>query len=80
MANVKAEAEDNVRRIRHHACLALWCGNNELEQGLVGDEWTDTTMSWDDYDKLYDDLLPEVGGQARSPARLLAMQPAHTGR
>ncbi|MCX7934369.1 MAG: hypothetical protein N3A66_03820, partial [Planctomycetota bacterium] len=37
MANVKAEAEDNVRRLRHHACLALWCGNNELEQGLVGD-------------------------------------------
>ncbi len=41
MANVKAEAEDNVRRIRHHASLALWCGNNELEQGLVGDEWTE---------------------------------------
>ncbi len=60
MANVKAEAEDNVRRIRHHACLALWCGNNELEQGLVGDEWTETTMSWEDYDKLYNVLLPEV--------------------
>jgi beta-mannosidase len=60
MANVKAEAEDNVRRIRHHACLALWCGNNELEQGLVGDTWTDRTMSWEDYSKLYDVLLPEV--------------------
>ena len=60
MANVEAEAEDNVRRLRHHACLALWCGNNELEQGLVGDEWTETTMSWEDYGKLFDDLLPEV--------------------
>ena len=29
--------------LRHHACIALWCGNNELEQGLVGDAWTDRT-------------------------------------
>ncbi|MDL2302703.1 hypothetical protein LJC58_10205, partial [Lachnospiraceae bacterium OttesenSCG-928-D06] len=28
--NVKAEVQDNVRRLRHHACLALWCGNNEI--------------------------------------------------
>jgi beta-mannosidase len=60
MANVKAEAEDNVRRIRHHPCMALWCGNNELEQGLVGDSWTEHTMSWEDYSKLFDVLLPEV--------------------
>jgi len=29
--NVHAEVADNVRRIRHRACLALWCGNNENE-------------------------------------------------
>ncbi|MEZ4720055.1 MAG: glycoside hydrolase family 2 protein [Caldilineaceae bacterium] len=60
MASVRAEAEDNVRRIRHHACLALWCGNNELEQGLVGDEWTAHTMSWEDYSRLYDQMLPAI--------------------
>ena len=27
--SVKKEAEVNVKRMRHHACLALWCGNNE---------------------------------------------------
>lgn len=27
--SVKLEAEDNVRRLRHHASLAFWCGNNE---------------------------------------------------
>ena len=58
---VRAEAEDAVRRLRHHACLALWCGNNEIEQGLVaGDAWTDEAMPWADYDKLFNDLLPEV--------------------
>jgi len=68
MSNVRAEAEDNVRHLRHHPCLALWCGNNELEQGLVGDEWTEHTMSWKDYDKLYDALLGEVV-QANDPDR-----------
>ena len=29
--NVHAEVTDNVRRIRHRASLALWCGNNENE-------------------------------------------------
>jgi beta-mannosidase len=58
--NVRHEAEDNVRRIRHHACLALWCGNNELEQGLVGDKWNDHQMSWDDYKTMFDGILPAV--------------------
>jgi beta-mannosidase len=60
MRNVRAEANDNVRRLRHHPAIALWCGNNELEQGLVGPTWTERTMSWDDYGKLFDALLPEV--------------------
>jgi len=29
MASVRAEAEAQVKRLRHHASLALWCGNNE---------------------------------------------------
>lgn len=32
LASVRAEADYQVKRIRHHACLALWCGNNELFQ------------------------------------------------
>ncbi|MGC9454431.1 MAG: beta-mannosidase [Phycisphaerae bacterium] len=60
MDNVAAEAGQNVRRLRHHPCIALWCGNNELEQGLVGDEWTESSMSWDDYKPLFDKLLPDI--------------------
>lgn len=29
--NVFKEVQDNVRRLRHHASLCLWCGNNEIE-------------------------------------------------
>ncbi|MCS7061907.1 MAG: glycoside hydrolase family 2 protein [Anaerolineae bacterium] len=77
MANVRAEAEDVVRRLRHHACLALWCGNNELEQGLVGPTWTERTMSWEDYGKLFDHLLPEVT-RALDPQRSYWPASPHT--
>lgn len=28
--DVREEVRENVARIQHHACLALWCGDNEL--------------------------------------------------
>ena len=59
-ANVAEEFKDNIIRIRHHASIALWCGNNELEQGLVSEEWTDTSMSWKDYSRIFDNILPEI--------------------
>ena len=59
MANVKQEAIDNVKRLRHHACIALWCGNNELEQGMPSAEWK-ASMSWADYERLFDDLLANI--------------------
>lgn len=29
--NVRQEALENVKRLRNHACIALWCGNSELQ-------------------------------------------------
>jgi beta-mannosidase len=29
--SVRAEAEDNVRRLRNHPSIAIWSGNNEVE-------------------------------------------------
>ena len=31
LQNVRAEISDQVRRLRHRASLALWCGNNEIK-------------------------------------------------
>jgi beta-mannosidase len=31
MNNVREEVIDNVKRLRNHASLALWCGNNEID-------------------------------------------------
>jgi beta-mannosidase len=29
--SVRAEAEQQIKRLRNHPCLALWCGNNEID-------------------------------------------------
>ncbi|MCG8608563.1 hypothetical protein MJD09_26700, partial [bacterium] len=31
LQNISEEVKQNVRRLQHHPCLALWCGNNENE-------------------------------------------------
>jgi beta-mannosidase len=38
--NVRHEVIYNVRRLRHRACLALWCGNNEMEAGWAHWGWS----------------------------------------
>ncbi len=59
LANVRAEAAHQVSRLRHRACLALWCGNNELVQ-INGAELRDNPASRTGYEKLFHDLLPTV--------------------
>jgi len=62
LSSVRDEAVQNVRRLRHRASLALWCGNNEMEWGWV--EWGWNVPGRLDLKKAYDfvfhHLLPEV--------------------
>jgi beta-mannosidase len=37
LESVRLEAVDNVIRLRNHPCMALWCGNNEIE--IAWAEW-----------------------------------------
>jgi beta-mannosidase len=61
LENVRAEAVDNVRRIRHRASLALWCGNNEMEWGWA--DWGWDTPEFQDmkaaYLRFFHTTLPE---------------------
>jgi len=63
MDNVRAEAIENVQRLRHHPSIALWCGNNELEMGIVGENWDESHMGAGDYCELFDKLLPGIVGE-----------------
>ncbi len=63
--NFRVEAVENVRRLRHHASLALWCGNNEMEQGWCDWGWNDPTdpvnqRLKDGYDRMFHHMLPEL--------------------
>lgn len=59
-ANITAEAIDNIKRIRHHASLGLWCGNNEMEMFVDYGVWVDRPSQKSDYVKMYEYLLPKL--------------------
>lgn len=64
MATFKHEAIDNIKRLRSHPCLALWCGNNELEHmgNMITDEVDEEngTMNWNEYKLLFEDVIPTL--------------------
>ncbi len=65
LENVRQEAVENVRRLRHHPSLALWCGNNEMEEGWVDWEWDDPADPANQrlkaaYDRLFHHVLPAI--------------------
>jgi beta-mannosidase len=66
--NVKNEVADNVNRLQNHPCIALWCGNNENDEGWHNWGWQrqynysiqDSTTIWSDYQKLFHQLIPQT--------------------
>ncbi len=58
--NVTKEITDNVRRIRHHACLGLWCGNNEMETQTLDGAWQPSEKQKCDYIKLFEYIIPKL--------------------
>ena len=59
LASIRAEADYQVKRIRHHACLALWCGNNELVQ-LNEKHLRENPAYRKAYDDVFHGLLPDA--------------------
>ena len=63
--NIEAEAEDQVRRLRNHPSIVVWCGNNETE-GAIG--WGERSalpadvryQMWQDYLTEFSGILPRV--------------------
>ena len=58
--NIRAELADNIRRIRHHASLGLWCGNNEMEMFADILRWVGTAKQKADYIKMFEYIFPQV--------------------
>ncbi|SKA73825.1 beta-mannosidase [Clostridium sp. USBA 49] len=58
--NIRAEFIDNIKRIRNHPSLALWCGNNEMEQFVSEGNWELTPKLKSDYIKIYEYIIPKI--------------------
>lgn len=58
--NIRREFADNIKRIRHHASLGLWCGNNEMEMFVDEGCWVTKPSEVRDYLFMYERILPEV--------------------
>ncbi len=58
LRSVEAEAAYQVKRLAHRACLALWCGNNEIEQ--MPHELVRSTRRRRAYRRIFYELLPAV--------------------
>jgi len=67
LENIRQEAADNLIRLRNHACIALWCGNNENHTAWFNWGWM---QKYDklgvlselrkDYKDLFHGVLPEA--------------------
>lgn len=66
LKNVEKEAIYNIKRLRNHASLAFWCGNNEVEEGLMFWEWDkqyppEVMQAWfAGYNKTFRELIPSI--------------------
>ncbi len=69
LRRITEETTYNIKRLRNHACLALWCGNNEILEGMYNWGWDKryTPDVYKDmfagYDEIFRNLLPaQVAG------------------
>ena len=79
--NIIAETIENVRRIRHHACLALWCGNNEMETQTLDGIWLTTAKQkavdaragrdWRTGRSVFNNIIPSTTGAAKAVGRVI---------
>ncbi len=59
-ANVSAEIRQNIRRLRSHPSMGLWCGNNEMETQYETLAWPRTKKQYYDYIRLYEYIIPKI--------------------
>jgi len=69
LENVRHEAIDNIKRLRNHPCIALWCGNNEIIDAWLGWGWKkkeeqknpeNAKKIWKAYEDIFHRLLPKL--------------------
>ncbi len=57
---VRAEVADNVKRLRSHPSLGMWCGNNEIESAWEYWGWPKDDEARRDYLRLFEEIIPSI--------------------
>lgn len=65
--NVREEVKYQVKRLRHHKSIVLWCGNNEVDEAWNRWGWQtqfkinakDSAKLWNDYTRMFRDSIPK---------------------
>ncbi len=74
------EAIENIKRIRHHACIGLFCGNNEMEEAVLNwDNAKGDEQVIHDYLKLYEEILPTLCAQYAPMCSYIPSSPTSGG-
>jgi len=61
--NIEKEAEYNIKRLRNHPSLAVWVGNNEIEEGWLYWGFDKFVPQFKPtYSKIFEDILPKIAG------------------
>ena len=68
LSSIRDEAIQNVVRLRRHPSIALWCGNNEIDEGWKNWGWQkqygyskqDSTEIHKNYRTIFNDILPNI--------------------
>ncbi len=85
LKNVRREAECNVKRLRNHPGIALWCGNNEILDAWYGWGWKKKAEAeskknadeiWQNYVKIFHRILPEVVSKYNSQRSYWSSSPS----
>lgn len=66
--NIKHEVIDNIKRLNKFKCIAVWCGNNEIDEAWKNWGWQkqfnifkkDSAFLWKEYEKIFHQLLPQL--------------------
>ena len=62
--NVAQEVEDQLKRLRNHPSIVLWCGNNEQENNFLQDSLHVTQIArlqmWQDYLTVFSGIIPTL--------------------
>ena len=75
--NIRHEAIDNVVRLRNHPSIALWCGNNEIEDAWKNWGWNKYDKRNEDaYKKIFLDVLPKVVAEYNPKVRYWSSSPS----